>query len=231
MDPGEHSDIRPGISAVLAIEFGQASAEGVILDLGAVLDGLVADQFEIIVIEYGAGGPTPGLLDDLAVRWPTLPLRVLPVAQPDQPTALAAGFDASRYDLLFATTPDGQFNVYELNRLLEAIERGADVAVGYRRSRADGLAPRLTGWAWNALLTVVFGKTARDVECAFKLFRRIAWVQLEPRPRKDRFNIDVLVGARRLGFRIAEVPVSHRRAYQSAGAAAGVPLSAGRPAA
>jgi hypothetical protein len=231
MDPGETRDIRPGISAVLALESGRAGPEGVILDLGAVLDGLVAENFEIIVIEYGAGVPTPGLLDDVATRWPTLPLRVLPAAQPDQPSALAAGFDASRYDLLFATTPDGQFDVYELNRLLEAIEDGADVAVGYRRRRADGLAARLAGWAWNAHLNVVFGKTARDVECAFKLFRRVAWERLQPRPRKDRFNVDVLVGARRLGFRIAEVPVSHRRAYQSAAAAAGVPLSAGRPAA
>jgi hypothetical protein len=209
MHPGDPRDIEPGISAVLAVEAGQAGLESLVLDLAAVLNGLVADNFEILVIEFGGSERTSGLLSDLAARRPALPLRVLPGTYANQVCALAAGFDASIYDLLFVTATDGQYEQSELNHLLEAIEHGADVAVGYRLERSDGLGRRLESWAWNAAVGLVFGKVGRDVECCFKLFRRTLWQRM-PRPVSAvTFNVELLVCARRNGFLVGEVAVSH----------------------
>jgi hypothetical protein len=72
---------------------------------------------------------------------------------------------------------------------------------------------RLQGWAWNVLVRLVFGKTGRDVDCPVKLFRKAVWqnVGIHPRGPRPIFNAELLVRARRLGFQVVEVPVSHRR--------------------
>jgi glycosyltransferase involved in cell wall biosynthesis len=201
---GDCTDVQPGISAVLAVDpYQVVGLETVLLDLAAVLDGLVADNFEIIVVNVGSSEQRTELAADLAVRRPALPLRVLGEEFANPPTALAAGFEATTYDLILVVAPDGQFDVLELNHLLDAIEYGADLALGFRTPRTDRI--------WNTLVNLAFGPTARDVDCAFKLFRRRVWERVKPRSRAATFNVALVVGARRLGFSIAEVGVSQRR--------------------
>src|SRR5207248_2116865 len=97
--------------------------------------------------------------------------------------------------------------------LLDAIEHGADLAIGYRPKRVDGVVQRFDGWGWNFLVNLVFGRTAHDVDCEFKLFRHGVWRRVAMRSRgTPTFYTELLVRARRLGFRITEVPVKHQRA-------------------
>ncbi len=208
-------DARPGISAVLVAHTDVADLEGVVLDLAAVLDGLVNEHFEIILVELAASRPLADALAGLRMRHPDLPLHLLEGAHAGDPAALAAGFAAATYDLILVTTGDGQFEIRESNHLFEAVEHGADLAIGYRAPRADGLVRRAQGWAWNALVRLLFGRTARDVDCPIKLFRRSVWLglglQVSPRTPIPIFNAEFVVRARRLGFLVVEVPVSHHR--------------------
>jgi hypothetical protein len=144
--------------------------------------------------------------------------------------ALAVGFDAAAYDLILAIGTSGEYDVREANHFLEAIEDGADLAIGYRPRRADGLLRRVHGWGWNALVSVLFGRTGRDVNCAFKLFRTVVWQRtgLRPRAANTTFNAELLVRARRLGFRVVEVPVTHHRPRQRARRRAATPTEVGR---
>jgi hypothetical protein len=184
-------DALIGISAVL---MPRENLDMSILDLAAVLQGLVADRFEIIVVTCPAR-PAEGLADDLRVRAPGLPLRVI------EGETLAVGGEAAAFDLIFVAAPDGEFDVRELNHLLEAIEKGADVAAGYRPRAADGIFRRLQRWGWKVKL-----------DCAFELFRRVVWNDLALYARAGNLSCsDLLTNVRRLGYRVAEVPVSHRR--------------------
>jgi Glycosyl transferase family 2 len=215
MHPAEEivADKLPGISAVVAVPATSIALEGAILDLAAVLDGLANGDFEIIVVEQNASSNSAELLGELQARCPALPVRLLPGEHIGQEPALAAGFDAAAYDLILVSGSDGEIDVREANHLLEAVEHGADMAIGYRPRRADGFVRRLCGWGWNALVSLLFGKTGRDVDCPFKLFRTVVWQRVDVHPREPRptFNAELLVRARRLGFNVAEVPVSHRR--------------------
>jgi glycosyltransferase involved in cell wall biosynthesis len=210
-------NILPGISAVLAVDSRLVGDidDRAVLDLAAVLDGLVADNFEIILVGVGSTQAIVNLVSDLAARRPGLRLRGVEHACPDHASALAAGFDSAGYDLIFETTSDGQFDFHELNHLLESIEHGADLAIGYRSRRADSLVRRFYGWGWNLLVNVLFGKTGRDVDCAFKLFRRTVWERTSPQSRGAGFNAELLIRARRHGFVVDEVPVRHRRPRHS----------------
>jgi hypothetical protein len=219
VNPVEELDVQPGISAVVCAPIGQTELDAAVLDLAAVLDGLVFDNFEIVVADVTPSRRVSDLLAELRVRFPHLPLRLLHGHYMDQTSALAAAFRIAAYDLIFVTSADGQYDIRELNHLLEAIEQGADLAIGYRLKRADGLMQRLDGWGWNLLVNLLFGPTARDVDCAFKLFRQTVWRHVDVHPHSPApatFYTELLVRARRRGFRVTEVPVTHNRSAADA---------------
>ena len=138
---------------------------------------------KIIVVETQSSPQVAGTLAELQVRCPTLPVRLQGGEHVGQEAALAAGFDAAVYDLILVTGTSAEFDVRETNHLLEAIEHGADLAIGYRPRRADGIVRRLHGWGWNVLVSLLFGQTGRDVDCPFKLFRRCVWQGTGMQPR------------------------------------------------
>lgn len=173
----------PGISAVL---LPGDNLDGAVLDLAAVLEGLVADRFEIILVSQ----QRPSEVDDLLARAPQLPLRVVPGE------SVADGGAAARYDVLFLAAVDGQFDVRELNHLLEAIECGSDLAVGYRPRRMEALMRRFQRWGWRV-----------DLDCAFALVRTDIWRALAT----PACCAQLLAAVRRAGYRVSEVRVSHRR--------------------
>ena len=110
------------------------------------------------------------------------------------------GCDSARYELILVASDDGQFDVRELNHLLEAVEAGADVAAGYRPKRMDGLKRQFQRWGWKV-----------DVDCAFVLLRRQAWQAVAATQDRAWCCAAVLSAVRHLGYRVAEVPVSHKR--------------------
>ena len=54
---------------------------------------------------------------------------------------------------------------------------GADMVIGCREKRADPPLRLLNAWGWKLLVNALFGYTARDIDCAFKLFRRSVWTE------------------------------------------------------
>jgi hypothetical protein len=179
----------PGISAVL---LPGPDLDTAVLDLAAVLAGLVGDRFELLLVAgTDTGAPD---VSDLFARAPGLPLRVV------EGETTAAGCEAATFDLLFLAAPDGDFDVRELNHLLEEIEKGADLAAGYRPRRGDSLVRQLHRWGWKI-----------DVDCAYELIRREVWQRLQQDDRLTSCCSELLSNARRLGFQVSEVRVSHRR--------------------
>src|SRR5215213_5031891 len=88
------------------------------------------------------------------------------------------------------------------------------------RPRADPWVRRFYGWGWNLLVNVLFGYTARDVDCAFKLFPRDLLETVKLHSTGHTLSPELLIKARRAGYRIAEVRVTHlpRTAGQAKGA-------------
>jgi glycosyltransferase involved in cell wall biosynthesis len=133
--------------------------------------------------------------------------------------AVWTGFISAVKDLVFLTDGDKQFDVDELSLLLPLLE-GADLVIGYRKKRADPPLRLLNAWGWKQLVNLLFGYTARDIDCAFKLFRRRVLDAVDVHARGATFSAEFLIKARRLGFVIRECGVSHypRPAGQATGA-------------
>jgi glycosyltransferase involved in cell wall biosynthesis len=189
------------------------------------LESLGAD-YEVIVVNDGSRDRTAEILGRLGQENPRVRM-VSHERNQGYGAALWTGFTSATKELVFLTDGDKQFDVDELTELLPLLD-GADMAIGYRAPRADPLIRRLNGWGWNAIVTVLFGYTARDVDCAFKLFRRGILEHVEVHARGATFSAEFLIKASRLGYVIRERPVSHypRPAGQATGAKPAVILRA-----
>jgi glycosyltransferase involved in cell wall biosynthesis len=198
-----------GVSAVLPAYNEEAIIERTVHHVADVLAGLT-DSFEIVVVNDGSRDRTAEVLASVQEREPGLPLRVVThPANRGYGAALASGFDAARKDLVFLTDGDKQFDVAELATFLPHVDDATDLVIGWRRNRADPPLRLLNAWGWKLLVNALFGYTARDIDCAFKLFRRRAWESLTVHARGATFSAEFIVKARRLGFHVVELPVSH----------------------
>jgi glycosyltransferase involved in cell wall biosynthesis len=172
---------------------------------------------EVVVVNDGSRDRTGEILDELARRHPG---RVRPIhhaSNQGYAAALRDGFLASRGDWIFYTDADRQFVLRELDTLLLHSPE-ADLIVGYRRHRKDPPLRRFAAWGYNRLICLCFGlRGVRDIDCAFKLFRRGVFRKLEIRSAHFVVDAEVLVKAQRAGLRIREVGVTHlpRRAGHS----------------
>ncbi len=119
-----------------------------------------------------------------------------------------------RYRLF--TDADNSTPIEELPRLIRAMKRGgADVAIGSRAlpaSRIEVHQPvyrEMMGRVFNLIVQMFALPGLRDTQCGFKVFTARAAEAVFPRQEFDGFSFDVeiLYLARRLGFRIVEVPV------------------------
>jgi glycosyltransferase involved in cell wall biosynthesis len=197
------------ISAVLPAYNEEALIEQTVRRVAAVLRQLVS-SFEIIVTNDGSRDRTGQILARLRETEPGLHLRVVSHAvNRGYGAALASSFDWASADLILTLDADGQFDVAEVVRLLAAMDNQTHLVIGYRAKRADPPMRLLNAWGWKHLVNGLFGYTARDVDCAFKLFRRTVWNSMSVESRGATFSAEFLIKARRLGFRITEVPVSH----------------------
>lgn len=107
------------------------------------------------------------------------------------------------------TDSDRQFDLKDLYRLMPLIA-SADIVAGYRAPRRDPPMRVLNGIGWSTLVTLLFGYTARDIDCAFKLFKREILDHIRLQSRGATFSAEFLVRAKRAGYRIVEIGVTHR---------------------
>ena len=186
------------ISAVLPAYNEEQVIASSVAAMVQTLESLGAD-YEVIVVNDGSRDRTAEILTKLGEENPRI--RMVSHAQNQGYGARSGtGFTSATKELVFLTDGDKQFDVDELEDFLPLLD-GADLVIGFREPRADPLIRRLNGWGWNSIVTLLFGYTAKDVDCAFKLFRRRILDRVDVHARGATFSAEFLIKARRLGVR------------------------------
>lgn len=178
----------------------------------------VSDDFEVILVDDGSGDRTGAIADALAAA--DARIRVVHhETNRGYGGALQSGFRAATKELVFYTDGDGQFDFEEIDLLLPLLEEYDGVSA-YRLNRRDPPIRKLNAWCWTVLVNLVFGTRLRDIDCAFKLFPRKLFDEIEMKSRGALIDAEVLARARRLGYRIGQVGVHHypRRVGEQSGA-------------
>jgi glycosyltransferase involved in cell wall biosynthesis len=122
--------------------------------------------------------------------------------------ALRTGLQAAQKDLVFLTDGDNQFHLSDIDKLFSKID-GCDVVTGFRIVRQDKAHRRLNGFLWTQLNKMLFGLPVRDVDCAFKLFRKRALKGLVLESNHLLIHAEILAHLKKKGCKIEEIGVSH----------------------
>jgi hypothetical protein len=99
-----------------------------------------------------------------------------------------------------------------LHDIAELYPRLADVdmVTGYRVARQDRLLRFLTSGVYNRLQGWVLGIRVRDVNCAFKLFRRSFFERVQLSSEGFLIDAELFARAKMAGLAWAQVGVRHR---------------------
>jgi glycosyltransferase involved in cell wall biosynthesis len=125
-----------------------------------------------------------------------------------QTAAMAAGFHASRGDIVITLDADLQNDPRDIPLLLAEADKGIDVVSGWRRHRKDPFLNRkLPSMLANALISKITGVALHDYGCTLKAYRREIVERLHLYGDMHRF-LPAL--ASWVGGTLVEVPVSHQ---------------------
>ena len=206
--PAAAERTRPRLSLVFPV-FDEERNIGVLLDGALELAPRLASDFEIVVVDDGSRDGSAREVEERVRLDPRVRL-LRHASNRGYGAALRSGLREARGELVFFSDADLQFDLGELAVLLDHSER-FDVVAGYRAPRRDPWPRSLLALGWGALVRALFGLRVRDIDCAFKIFRRPVLESMPIASLGAFVNTEILVRARHAGFRIHQVPVSHRR--------------------
>jgi dolichyl-phosphate beta-glucosyltransferase len=179
--------------------------------LAEYLHGRRFDFMEVVVVDDGSGDGTAAA----AGAFPCVRLLRNP-GNRGKGYSVRHGILEARGEWVLFTDADLSTPIEELERLWESAERaGAAVAIGSRaldRSLIGVHQPVLReamGRFFNLAMRVITGLPFQDTQCGFKLLEAGAAREIFQRQSLDGFGFDVemLFLARRLGYRVLEIPV------------------------
>lgn len=188
--------------------------------LGASLEGLSQfinnrqDDFEVIVVDDGSQDNTVAGAEKFAKQFSKFKIEKLPVNR-GKGAAVNAGFKAASGETVVFTDADFSTPITELDKLLQKINDGFDIAIGSRAldqtlvKKHQNPARELMGKVFNFVVQKVAVPGISDTQCGFKAFNAGTTRKIFDKQVIFGFGFDVelLYLARKLGLKVAEVPV------------------------
>jgi dolichyl-phosphate beta-glucosyltransferase len=189
--------------------------------LGATLEKVLAYvhaqgwDAEVIVVNDGSRDNTAEIVRSFAAKDPALRLVENP-GNRGKGYSVRNGMLNARGSIVLFSDADLSSPIEEAPKLFEALERGADIAIGSRWLRAETQTQRqplhrqLFGRIFNLVLRLTLGLQFADTQCGFKAFKQTAVQAIFPLQRIERWGFDpeILFLARKFKFRVQEVPVA-----------------------
>lgn len=212
-DPRDSGRLQAGGSSAASITVffpcynEQGNVSRVVEQADAVLKRVGAD-YEILIVDDGSADDTGRIADRIAAA--NQRVRVVHHGHNQgYGAALQSGIRSATKDLIFYSDGDGQFDLDELPPLLPLMQQ-YDIVAGYRVNRQDNLSRRIMGRLWTRLTCLLFSLKVRDIDCAFKLFKRDVFNHLRMESTGALISTEILARASRAGYTITERGVHHR---------------------
>jgi glycosyltransferase involved in cell wall biosynthesis len=169
----------------------------------------IAKKFEVILVNDGSTDGTDKIANTLAKKYRAV--RVVHQPNGGYGRALRTGFESAKYDWVFFSDGDLQFDLNELALFLPHAT-AYDAVIGYRKNRADSfkrlmLANMLK--IWNKVF-FSFPSGIKDIDCAFKLFHKKVVGTIFPlQSYGAMISTEMLLKTIDSGFNLKQIGVTH----------------------
>lgn len=175
--------------------------------------------FHVLVVDDGSPDGTAQIVKSVASQFEGRIHIVERSGKLGLGTAYIRGFEWALergYEYIFEMDADFSHNPKDLVRLREACVNGADLSVGSRYCKGG----KVENWPWNRVLMSYFASVyvnvilwtgIRDCTAGFKCYTRKVLEAIELKDIRFigyAFQIEMKYTARRLGFKLEEVPIT-----------------------
>lgn len=177
---------------------------------------------EVIVADDGSTDRTAAVANKHDVSSATY--RVLALPHRGKAGAVRDGMLAARGEIVMFTDADLSTPMSYLDKLLDALAAGADIAIGSREGEGsqrvgEPFYRHAMGRVFNTLVRLIAVPGINDTQCGFKAFNAVVARDLFSSarlhagerhvtgPRVTGFDVEILFLARKRGYDIVEIPV------------------------
>lgn len=182
----------------------------------------ISDAYEILVIDDGSTDKTKTIAGNMQAK--NSNIRVIGhESNKGYGSALATGIKNCRYEYIFFTDADLQFDLSELHSFVPHTSN-YDVIIGYRFNRQDPLIRILNAKVWNLLVRLFFHLKIKDINCAFKLFRKDVIQNINIQSRGAMASAEILIKLKRNNIPMLELPVKHKPRKWGSATGAKIPV-------
>jgi glycosyltransferase involved in cell wall biosynthesis len=184
-----------------------ATIGGLVDDVHTALAPLV-DELEVIVVNDGSSDGSRAVLDTLAETRPWL-RPIHHEANRGYGGALITGFTAARFDWIFYTDGDAQYDAKEAALLVPLATDDVDIVQGYKIGRGDPWYRKVIGRCYHHTVKLLFRLPVRDTDCDFRLFRRTLVIERPLTSSSGVICVEMMRSFHERGARFVETPVHH----------------------
>ena len=164
-------------------------------------------DFEIIIVNDGSSDNTAQIADKISQC--DNRIKVIHHHQNlGYGAALQSGFKAAQKEYVFYTDGDSQFDLNEMPALLPMIQ-DCDIVSCYRIKRSDPVIRKINAFCWTKLVCLLFKMKIRDIDCAFKLYKRDIFDNIKMTSTGALIDTEILARATRKGYKITQKGVHH----------------------
>jgi glycosyltransferase involved in cell wall biosynthesis len=196
---------RPYLSVVVPVLNEAESIPVLYEEINEVLQPL-GKPYEIIFVDDGSRDLTPSILRKIHAA--DSQTQVIQFRKNfGKSSALSAGFDAARGEIIITMDGDLQDVPAEIPKLLQSLDEDTDLVSGWKHPRNDPISKRLPSNVFNAVVRMITGITIHDFNCGFKAYRAEVTREI---PLYGELHRYIPVLAHNRGFRVAETKVRHR---------------------
>ncbi len=189
--------------------------------LGATLEKVLAYvhaqgwNAEVIVVNDGSRDNTAAIIRSFAAKDPALRLVENP-GNRGKGYSVRNGMLNARGRIVLFSDADLSSPIEEAPKLFQALDEGADIAIGSRWLRVETQTQRqplhrqLFGRIYNLILRLTLGLQFADTQCGFKAFKQPAVQAIFPLQKIERWGFDpeILFLAQKFKFKVKEIPVA-----------------------
>ena len=189
--------------------------------LGSVYDYLKKQDYswEILFVDDGSTDNTAKIAEEFARRHGGF--TVMKEPHRGKGGTVIAGILKAQGEIILFTDADQATPIDQLEKILPKFEKGFDVTIGSRSGREGApVIRKIMAYGFSVLRFLVLRLPFKDTQCGFKAFKNAAakkiFGRLEIFNKENSaggasvsagFDLEVLYVARKLGYKVAEIPV------------------------
>lgn len=188
--------------------YNDAKSIGKMVEKALFIAKKYADRYEVIVINDASTDSSQQVLEKLSKKYSDLKV-IVHLKNQGYGGSLRTGFKTAKYEMVFYTDGDGQYDVEELPLLLSLMSKDVDFINGIKMSRHDPSYRIVVGNIYSFITRWLFWVPIYDIDCDFRLIRKSLIKKIKLKCNSGAICIELVKNSQRAGAKFRQVSVHH----------------------